>query len=672
MLSKAFFLSALVAYASADCYMHMPRGSNNRQKTEDNNPEVENNNRLFDSQNNNDGGYDLASGETNAKYPARYYTGSALTVQWSSQHACGKESWIHCQFVLQYMCDESCTSNDPQACRVRDGASNDRIQYDDGDKDTTNDESDNVNYGLHESWYSYNACHRRERNKGLFIADRVENNNLNGRDARYTRQNNNANRRGLECPEERDYYPYWAPSEWKDLAVLVDDASRCDYYYETTQNTNPRYHCVDPLDNIGTPARPRVQWPITEPMCTSQMDNTDGRQYEWAKVDAHFGDRADLLAQATPPATSAHPNEPFWGAGNRETRRECVEMRAKQAAGEVDMTEAEVEDWCTGILSAPDCVENVWQRDNHLGTVTGGYLANYTWMLPDAPAKACVLRIRYNMSSADYDPWNTFSSKNGDEDISPVTQDPYITWNWNSQPLSLALNTNQYGRTFQDRSHTFAIIPRTEPSCWKDHAQSIPCDTANLGNSKIHNVQVTGKRGVLTQVYPSLTLDFSPQDLHINRGDFVHFQWEGESNGVDNYWGGGQPKRARTNIVQIANRTSNFPLPHAEVDMFPDQQTITAFAMAGQEKNPAACQSLESLLLEHNYQAANENEGDRYEKLQEIREDPQNCMWLNQAPGVFLSTPIQFNSAREFHYMSTRNNFPGRMSQKGSIFVHDE
>ena len=54
---------------------------------------------------------------------------------------------------------------------------------------------------------------------GLFTADQQ----LAGDLSIYTRQNAAGTIRGLEVPEERDYYPYWGPTPWKDIAILVSD-----------------------------------------------------------------------------------------------------------------------------------------------------------------------------------------------------------------------------------------------------------------------------------------------------------------------------------------------------------------------------------------------------------------------------------------------------------------
>ena len=72
---------------------------------------------------------------------------------------------------------------------------------------------------------------------GLFLADQ----NLNGKvTSIYTRQNPGGTRYGYECPEERDYYPYWHPTDWIDIAVLTDDPSFCSYYRNESFNVKPK------------------------------------------------------------------------------------------------------------------------------------------------------------------------------------------------------------------------------------------------------------------------------------------------------------------------------------------------------------------------------------------------------------------------------------------------
>ena len=78
------------------------RGSNNR--LDEANRERNNGNRLFDSQNNNRGGYNVGS--------VYYYEGSTVSMEWTNQHTCGDQN-SHCEQIIQYMCDD----------RLRDGSS---------------------------------------------------------------------------------------------------------------------------------------------------------------------------------------------------------------------------------------------------------------------------------------------------------------------------------------------------------------------------------------------------------------------------------------------------------------------------------------------------------------------------------------------------------------------
>jgi hypothetical protein len=274
-----------------------------------------------------------------------YYSGSNVTLTWTNQHSCGDNPNAECQIIVQYTCSDT----------LRDGTNTNT-------PDTTTDDPDT---GLHESRAYYAECNTRQRNRGLFTADQ----NLNGQTAIYTRQNPGGTRRGLECPEERDYYPYWHPSPWKDIVVMTSNTSRCAYYQAESQNVRNKGSC---------------------------------------SVDAQNNNASCVAAGGT------------W-----------------------------TESGAFGI-AAPQCIQAKWSRDNHLGNGWDPYENNFTWTVPTLAAadQTCVLRLRYNISTGDY-PWNLNSTFNG-RARSPVTQNPTVDFGIKFG-LRLAINTAQYGRTFQVR-----------------------------------------------------------------------------------------------------------------------------------------------------------------------------------------------------------------------------
>lgn len=100
---------------------------------------------------------------------------------------------------------------------------------------------------------------------------------------------------------------------------------------------------------------------------------------------------------------------------------------------------------------------------------------------------------------------------------SPVEQNPNVNiGSTTNKPLRLAINTAQFGRTFQDRSHVVELRPR-----------NIITRDASAQSSRIHNVNVRGKRGNIVQVYPAVEYDFIPNRLTINADECIHFQWTG-------------------------------------------------------------------------------------------------------------------------------------------------
>jgi hypothetical protein len=533
------FLVIFVALVFGDCYMHNPRGSNNRLNERSAN--ANNQNRLFDSQNNAAGGYCWGP-------PMHFFQGSLLSVEWTNQHSCGLENNA-CEVILQFMCADS----------VRDGNVTTTIE-DNADRfDLLVQDTNIKKYGMHEDYLYYQACKQRERNKGLFIADRNVNNNIG---ARGTRQNNNGNRRGFECPEERDYYPYWHPNPWIDIAILTNDVSRCGFYQSESHNVKAKNFCNDTSVN-------------------NQIACKDG----W---------------QEAPPHNSL-PGQ--------------------------------------GCIGAPECIASPWNRDNHLGNGIGGHANMYNWTIPSCiVSENCVLRIRYNISTTDYDGWNTFSSRNGKK-LSPVTQNPYVNpmecdENTNCN-LTLAINTSQFGRTFQDRSHTFAI--RQRPS--------------GIGKeARIFNLNVRGKRGNIVQAYPAVEYDFTPVALLCRPGDYIHIQWTGCDTNPGNFAGEGRAGTDRSNIVQAVNAGVNIPALYSQIPkserIFDDYNDAFRAAFLDQQN------CLNSTELQ--------NQGN-------ADQNPRNCGKLNAASPYIDLGLYKVSFQGKAHYFSSRNNNFSNRSQKGTI-----
>ena len=103
------------------------------------------------------------------------------------------------------------------------------------------------NCDRHESEEYYYLCQQHTKNHGLFHADQ----NLNGDSQLYTPQNLDGTSRGLECPEERDYFPWWHPGPFHDIAIVTLDAD----YRETniapqSQNGLEKYQCVKSFQTV--------------------------------------------------------------------------------------------------------------------------------------------------------------------------------------------------------------------------------------------------------------------------------------------------------------------------------------------------------------------------------------------------------------------------------------
>jgi len=666
----------LLDYVVADVYLHSVRGSNNR--LDEANRERNNGNRMFDSQNNDRGGYNV--GKLN------YYEGEEIPVDWTNQHGCGGEGTLGCELIIQMMCDPI----------IRDGTTTSTIPTNPNQCRNNNCELD-VKYGMHENYKYYQTCERTKRNTLLFTA----NQNLKKDSARYTRQNPDGTRRGYECPEERDYYPYWRPSPWRDLAIITKDTSRCKQYKEESENVKPRYHCEvnnamwEEIQKNGRKKPDARYIPITEEECL-QLVQDHGDPNDNSTAYAFFN-HTDPKARAR------------WVTSNSGDTR----------------------NWPT-----PECLQAEVTRENHLGLI--GHKKQYTNTLtipyilkPGETEAKCVMRIRYNItedfqgfaegelsSVVDYrmnsekskpnnnnDPARldlltpyklqedgseaAQESKNGactgkrnDKDRKEDCREYYLinnprvdafgkrhTYKVGNQDrayrlkLQLAVNTAQYGRTFQDRTHTFYVKKRPE---------DVPEDAT------IKLVTVSGKRGNIVQVFPGTEYFFKPEKLDIQVDNYVHFEWTGSNTNPNNNDGQGKQGTDRSNIVGLKDPNYNVP------SYFKDDEEYHQHGMLG-NSYPAFVAEPEAYSLPTRADCRGPDHvgvpiaGLSENVLKQLATgrrvagsgtmDMGNMEELDDAATTFVLPPQKVTQTGCWSFMSTRNNNFSNRSQKGTICV---
>jgi hypothetical protein len=403
-----------------------------------------------------------------------------------------------------------------------------------------------LKYGKQENYDTYINCINRVRNTGLFTADQV----LRGLTSQYTRQNPNGDRYGFECPEERDYYPYWAESNWVDIAVLTSNMSRCEYYKNNSRCNTNVYECVGVKRYINNMT-----------LCIA-LNGT------W-KTYQKFTD-CNMTCEFSP----------------------------------------------TGTINRL----GIGKNDKNFNT--------FYWKVPSKALKNCILRIRYNITTNET-PWEYNVSHNN-----LLKNYPIVNTTYNMIPVRLAIDTSQFGRTFQDRSYVFNIINRPN----------------NLMNSVIHNVNVQGKRGNIAQVRNCIEYDYIPNELNITIDDMIHFQWIGSDFNPPNNEGEGRRGTDRTNIVELSYVKNNIPVL---INSLFDNYTSYILATINQEvNNPDICFTYAELIKNIN-----------------IDELLKNCALLNNAPPYFNMIPVKVNKTGTYLMMNSRNNNFSNRAQKMAITI---
>jgi hypothetical protein len=390
-------------------------------------------------------------------------------------------------------------------------------------------------YGQHEPYDFYMKARGRKRNLGVYTANQLNANDNNKKTAVFTRQrnnggNNNNGRFGFEVPEERDFYPYWHWSPWRDLMVQTSDTTRCPYYQYESQNVAPKGECVtsppylcenyehcrkqqynNGNNNGNNDAATDYQFPNNPKECASypSVEETIDTA-EWVQQQSYKISALDIVGNNLQCMTAQHGRTNHLGStdtGEAPSYDLIMPNAALRYPHDYNglSTEACVSDETIDlkILSSEDttkviqvfqkmkdCVSIEYikqQLQQQMGVKryqmklctdtkcaatprglgrTGttvdyggrGTLKNhkltsdtplYLITTPFEQGLKCILRVRYNISSGDFDGWNGFSAADNGGGHIGATGDPSADFvglgQLKSGPLELSVNTGTWG-----------------------------------------------------------------------------------------------------------------------------------------------------------------------------------------------------------------------------------
>jgi len=223
---------------------------------------------------------------------------------------------------------------------------------------------------------------------------------------------------------------------------------------------------------------------------------------------------------------------------------------------------------------------------------------------------------------------------------------------------SVAINTNQAGRTFQDRTFVFRVANR--PSSIGD-------------GDKIWNLGFRGRRGNIVQAYPSTEYFPHPEELVVEKNDWIHFQGHGSDfNAAKNPNNGeGWQYSDRYGILEVYKQWNVMPKHKDDVKLWNEDvaEKMATCEVAAPTKETGS--EFEGITLDNcvTYEEYLADESILPEGVDDFDQYILNCAKMNHCGNKHVVTWRVDADDGTYWYTDLRNNNFSNRNSKGRITV---